>query len=87
MKTLRQQKPPGYDLCGRINGETAMTEMIKIPKDTYQRLIEHFQAHAPTDSWAAELLKELEREAKPVHQLPTGSYLLDGRSEGEYRVK
>jgi hypothetical protein len=66
-KTLRQPQQPEYDLCGRINGEITMTEMIKIPSETYQRLIEHLQAHAPTDSWAAELLKELERTAKPAY--------------------
>jgi hypothetical protein len=54
---------------------------MKIPDPTYQRLIEHLQAHAPTDTWAAELLKELEREAKSdylpekiIHSEITGKY-------------
>lgn len=54
---------------------------MKITHDTYHRLIEHLEAHAPTDPWAAELLQELEREAKPdylkeksIHSETPGKY-------------
>ena len=59
---------------------------IRIPRSTYQRLLEHLQAHAATDSWAAQLLSELEQQAKPAHILPSGLYLLDSEVNSEYRV-
>jgi hypothetical protein len=61
-------------------------DYIRLPRSTYQRLLEHLQAHAPTDSWASSLLEELQEEAKPAYLLPSGSYLLDSRVEEEYRV-
>ena len=61
-------------------------KMIQIPQSTYQRLLEHLQAHAATDSWAAQLLKELEQKMKPAYILSSGSYLLDSKVDAEYRV-
>jgi predicted nucleotide-binding protein (sugar kinase/HSP70/actin superfamily) len=61
-------------------------KMIKIPQSTYQRLLEHLQAHAPTDSWAAQVLSELEQKAKPAYILPSGTYILDSEINVEYRV-
>ncbi len=59
---------------------------IKISHHTYDELIAHLQVHAPTDSWAKSLLKQLQTEAKPCYLLESGSYLLDGRIDAEYRV-
>ena len=61
-------------------------DYIRLPRTTYQRLLKHLQAHAATDSWAAQLLKELEQKAKPAYVLPSGSYLLSGEDDAEYRV-
>jgi hypothetical protein len=63
-----------------------MKSEISIPQVTYQRLLEHLQIHAPTDSWASSLLEELQQEAKPAYLLPSGSYLLDSEVDAEYRV-
>lgn len=59
---------------------------IRIKRDTYDDLIQHLQVHAPTDSWAKSLLEQLQSEAKPCYLLESGSYLLDGRIDAEYRV-
>ena len=42
-------------------------EMVQIPRSVYDRLLEHLQAHAPTDSWAKSVLDELQREVKPAY--------------------
>jgi hypothetical protein len=60
--------------------------MVQIPRSVYERLLEHLQAHAPTDSWAESLLEELQREVKPAYLLPSGSFLLDSGVEEEYGV-
>jgi hypothetical protein len=44
-------------------------EMVQIPRSVYDRLLEHLQAHAPTDSWAKSVLDELQREVKPAYLL------------------
>ena len=31
-------------------------EMVQMPRSVYERLLEHLQAHAPTDSWAKSVL-------------------------------
>jgi sulfur carrier protein ThiS len=54
---------------------------VQIPFETYQRLLNHLSVHASTDTWAHELLSELENEAKPVSTLPNGSYVPDGDAD------
>jgi hypothetical protein len=34
---------------------------IKIPYETYQRLIDHLSIHAETDAWVKQLLLELQQ--------------------------
>lgn len=34
---------------------------IKIPYETYQRLLNHLSIHAETDAWAKQLLAELQQ--------------------------
>jgi len=62
------------------------SDYIRIPKSTYQGLLEHLEELAATDSWSAELLKELEQNMKPAYLLSSGSYLLDSKVDAEYRV-
>lgn len=50
---------------------------VQIPFETYQRLLNHLSVHATTDTWAHELLSELEKEAQSVSAFPNGSYALD----------
>jgi|GEM_PF-2858937 len=61
-------------------------EMVQMPRSVYDRLLEHLQAHAPTDSWAKSVLDELQREVKPAYLLKSGSYILDGGIDAEYRL-
>ena len=61
------------------------SDYIRIPKTTYQELLEYLEEHAATDSWSGELLLELEQKAKPANILPGGGYVLSEKS-GEYRV-
>lgn len=58
----------------------SLTPKTVIPFETYQRLLTHLEAHAPTDSWAAQLLSELEKETKTLSVLPSGSLYLDVES-------
>jgi hypothetical protein len=48
-------------------------DYIRLPRSTYQCLLEHLSLHSATDSWAESLLKELQQEVKPV--APCGSII------------
>jgi hypothetical protein len=61
-------------------------DYIRLPRTTYQRLLQHLSLHSATDSWAESLLEELQQEVKPAYLLSSGSYLLDSEVEEEYRV-
>ncbi len=61
------------------------SDYIRIPKSTYQELLDYLEEHAVTDSSSAELLLELEQKARPAYILPSGGYVLSEKS-GEYRV-
>lgn len=63
------------------------TEVFQIPRSTYDHLVQHLEIHASTDAWAAAVLQELEKEAKPVRLgvTPKGAWIVDGQSTVEYR--
>jgi hypothetical protein len=55
---------------------------IRIPFEVYQRLLNHLELHAPTDAWAAQLLAELQKEARDASVFPSGTRVLDGGEVG-----
>ena len=53
---------------------------VQIPYEVYQNLINHLEAHAPTDTWDKTCLEQLEKESIVVHnpyKLRSGAYIID----------
>ncbi|EAZ88245.1 hypothetical protein [Crocosphaera chwakensis] len=53
---------------------------ISLPEDIYNQLIAHLKINSETDADAKVLLEKLRQEAKPIKELSSSAFLIDGIS-------